>query len=91
MTAQPNQLLGHELEVLHALGGAEGSIGSGEVSRRFGMEHTRVNRLLGNMIPKDKSIYLPLVSRLVPRLRTAAKEITAALTASRREAQQKAP
>jgi DNA-binding IclR family transcriptional regulator len=49
MTAQPNQSLGHGLEVLHALCGAEGPIGSREVSRRLGMEHTRVNRLLGTM------------------------------------------
>lgn len=49
MTAQPNQSLGHGLEVLHALCGAEGPIGSRELSRRLGMEHTRVNRLLGTM------------------------------------------
>ena len=49
MTAQPNQSLGHGLEVLHVLCGAEGPIGSREVSRRLGMEHTRVNRLLGTM------------------------------------------
>lgn len=49
MTAQPNQSLGHGLEVLHALCGAEGPIGSRELSRQLGMEHTRVNRLLGTM------------------------------------------
>lgn len=49
MTAQPNQSLGHSLEVLHALCGADGPIGSRELSRRLGMEHTRVNRLLGTM------------------------------------------
>jgi DNA-binding IclR family transcriptional regulator len=49
MTAQPNQSLGHGLEVLHALCGADGPIGSRELSRRLGMEHTRVNRLLGTM------------------------------------------
>ncbi len=49
MTAQPNQSLGHGLEVLHALCGAEGPVGSRELSRRLGMEHTRVNRLLGTM------------------------------------------
>jgi DNA-binding IclR family transcriptional regulator len=49
MTAQPNQSLGRGLEVLHALCGAEGPIGSRELSRRLGMEHTRVNRLLGTM------------------------------------------
>jgi len=49
VTAQPNQSLGHGLEVLHGLCGAEGPIGSRELSRRLGMEHTRVNRLLGTM------------------------------------------
>lgn len=49
MTAQPNQSLGRGLEVLHALCGAEGPIGSRELSRRLNMEHTRVNRLLGTM------------------------------------------
>ena len=49
MTAQPNQSLGHGLEVLHALCGADGPIGSRELSRLLGMEHTRVNRLLGTM------------------------------------------
>lgn len=49
VTAQPNQSLGRGLEVLHALCGAEGPIGSRELSRRLGMEHTRVNRLLGTM------------------------------------------
>lgn len=49
MTAQPNQSLGHGLEVLHVLCGAEGPIGSRELARRLGMEHTRVNRLLGTM------------------------------------------
>ena len=49
MTAQPNQSLGHGLEVLHALCGADGPLGSRELSRLLGMEHTRVNRLLGTM------------------------------------------
>jgi len=49
VTAQPNQSLGRGLEVLHALCGAEGPIGSRELSRRLNMEHTRVNRLLGTM------------------------------------------
>jgi DNA-binding IclR family transcriptional regulator len=49
MTAQPNQSLAHGLDVLNALCGAAGPVGSRELARRLGMEHTRVNRLLGTM------------------------------------------
>ena len=49
MTAQPNRSLGHSLEVLHALCGAEEPVGSRELARRLEMEPTRVNRLLGTM------------------------------------------
>ncbi len=49
MTAQPNRSLVHGLDVLNALCGASGPVGSRELARRLGMEHTRVNRLLGTM------------------------------------------
>jgi DNA-binding IclR family transcriptional regulator len=49
MTAQPNRSLSHGLDVLNALCGAAGPVGSRELARHLGMEHTRVNRLLGTM------------------------------------------
>ena len=49
MTAQPNQSVGHALSCLVALTDAGGPVGSREVARRLGMEHTRVNRLLGTL------------------------------------------
>ncbi len=48
MTAQPNQSLGHALTCLIGLTDA-GVVGSRELARRLGMEHTRVNRLLGTL------------------------------------------
>lgn len=48
MTAQPNQSVGHALTCLIGLTDA-GVIGSRELARRLGMEHTRVNRLLGTL------------------------------------------
>lgn len=48
MTAQPNQSVGHALKCLIGLTDA-GRIGSRELARRLGMEHTRVNRLLGTL------------------------------------------
>ncbi len=49
MTAQPNQSLGHALTCLIGLTDAGGPVGSRELARRLGMEHTRVNRLLGTL------------------------------------------
>jgi DNA-binding IclR family transcriptional regulator len=49
MTAQPNQSVGHALSCLVALTDAGEPVGSREVARRLGMEHTRVNRLLGTL------------------------------------------
>lgn len=49
MTAQPNQSVGHALTCLIGLTDAGGPVGSRELARRLGMEHTRVNRLLGTL------------------------------------------
>ena len=49
MTAQPNQSVGNALACLVALTDADGAVGSRELARRLGFEHTRVNRLLGTL------------------------------------------
>ena len=49
MTAQPNQSVGNALACLVALTDAGGPVGSRELARRLGFEHTRVNRLLGTL------------------------------------------
>jgi DNA-binding IclR family transcriptional regulator len=47
--AQPNESLMAGLECLQALAGAEQPVGSREMARALGVEHTRVNRLLGTL------------------------------------------
>ncbi len=47
--AQPNEGLMGGLECLQALAGAPGPVGSREMARALGMEHTRVNRLMGTL------------------------------------------
>jgi DNA-binding IclR family transcriptional regulator len=49
MTAQPNQSLERGLSVLSALAGADGPVGSRDLARTLGEEHTRVSRLLGTL------------------------------------------
>lgn len=49
MTAQPNQSVGNALACLVALTDADGAIGSRELARQLGFEHTRVSRLLGTL------------------------------------------
>ena len=49
MTAQPNQSVGNALACLVALTDADGAVGSRELARQLGFEHTRVNRLLGTL------------------------------------------
>ncbi len=49
LPAQPNQSLMHGLACLQAVVAAENPVGSRELARRLGLEHTRVHRLLGTL------------------------------------------
>ena len=49
LPAQPNQSLMNGLACLQAVVTADGPVGSREVARQLGLEHTRVSRLLGTL------------------------------------------
>jgi len=61
LPAQPNQSLMNGLACLQAVVTSDRPIGSREVARRLGLEHTRVNRLLGTLS------YLGFIERTASR------------------------
>jgi len=61
LPAQPNQSLIHGLACLQTVVGGAAAMGSREVARILGLEHTKVNRLLGTLC------HLGLVERTASR------------------------
>lgn len=49
LPAQPNRSLIDGIACLQAVVSADGAVGSREIARRLGLEHTRTNRLLGTL------------------------------------------